>query len=175
LVENQPPRRGPRGGGGHASALPPNHPLKQFHESCSCCRGHEHRGSNCKATGEQLVKWQHHKIAVLHAYCNRPKDATAHHSDLLEVVDPAPPLDPPSNVEDIEEVHDFETHYMIRSSICYVALISMPSPSLVNLCSCWVVDSACSSNLTAHKHDFLSFSQSHPRPNSLELAVLVLL
>jgi hypothetical protein len=41
-----------------------------------------------------------------------------------------------------------------------VALMSVPSPSTSNLSSCWVLDLACSTNLIAHRRDFMYFLPS---------------
>jgi hypothetical protein len=85
--------------GGGKPPVPEDHPLKQFNVRCNCCGGEDHRGFDYKATAAKVIKWQRHKIVVLHNYFNRPKTATTHLSDVTEITATDPPLDIPSKPE----------------------------------------------------------------------------
>jgi hypothetical protein len=125
----------------------------EFAEKCGCCGEPDHRGSDCKATDAQILKWQRYKITTLDNHYNHPKSPTAHLSEIVD--DTIATVD---SVVDVEE--DPLSDYIVSSPLCPVALLSLQRPPPTSLSQCWVVDSACSINLSAHRTDFITFQPS---------------
>jgi hypothetical protein len=91
----------------------------EFDESCGCCGEPDHRGSDCKATDAQILKWQLYKITTMDNHYNCTKPPTAHLSEVID--DTHVPVD---SVVDVEE--DYVSDYIVSSPICPVALLNSP-------------------------------------------------
>jgi hypothetical protein len=59
----------------------------EFAEKCGCCGEPEHRGSDCKATDAQILKWQRYKITTLDNHYNHPNHPNPPTAHLSEIVD----------------------------------------------------------------------------------------
>jgi hypothetical protein len=135
------PPRGPRGGRG----LP---------NKCTACGSLDHIFSSCTAPDDALIWWTIAKRKMItHKYGTHASSAFAHatlRSDVTDVT--ADDTDSLPTLEDCTDEYDDTEVSVPFSSVAF-------SPSLTpgrDLSQFWVVDSACSINLTAFRGDFVT-------------------
>jgi hypothetical protein len=132
--------RGTRGGRG----LP---------NKCSACGSLNHILSSCTVSDDALLKWTLAKRKLIIQKYGTPVfgSALAHAAMLSDV-----PSDDPDSLPTLEECTDEFDDTGVSVPFTLVAFSSSLAPGR-DLSQFWVVDSACSINLTAFRHDFVTF------------------
>jgi hypothetical protein len=143
------PPRGPRGGRG----LP---------TKCSACGSPDHILSSCTTPEDALLRWTLAKRKIIIQKYGAPGGSHSAHAALLSDV----PADDSDSLPTLEECTDEYDDTEVSVPFSSVAFSSSLTPSR-NLSQFWVVDSACSINLTAFKSDFVRFTPP-PLPRALE-------
>jgi hypothetical protein len=132
--------RGTRGGRG----LP---------NKCNACGSQNHILSPCRASDDALLKWTLAKRKMtVKKYGTHAGSASAHvalQSDVL--------TDDPKTMPTLEKFTKELDDSKVSVPFTFVAFSSSITPSR-DLSQFWVVDSACSINLTAFRYDFITFN-----------------
>jgi hypothetical protein len=149
-------RQGGRGLGGWTA----DKKKSKFAMKCGACGDPNHVWSTCKAPDADVLRWTVAKRKQIAEKYARQPPPTAHlsdvHADMASVEDATDgePLD--------YDMHDECDDTEVSTSFAYVAFASFAS-SVANLSDYWVVDSACSVNLTAFRSDFSECHSSSSR------------
>jgi hypothetical protein len=145
-------RQGGRGLGGWAA----NKSKFKFAMKCGACGDPNHVWSTCKAHDADVLRWtlaKRKRVAEKYAGHAPP---TAHLSDVAAASAPLEDdIDCPLEYDMQDEYDDTE----VSVSFTSIAFAS-PASSIVDMSDYWVVDSACSVNLTAFRSDFFEFNPS---------------
>jgi hypothetical protein len=132
--------RGPRGGHG----LP---------NKCNACGSVDHIRSSCTAPNDALMKWTLTKRKMIVQKYGTLGGSASPHAALLSDV----PLDESDSLPTLEDCTDEYDDTEVRVPLSSVTF----SSSITHGCDLsqhWVVDSACSINLTAFRRDFSTFT-----------------
>jgi hypothetical protein len=135
-----PQPRGPRGGRGLSN-------------KCSACGSLDHLLSSCIDPDDALLRWTPAKCKVVIQKYGTPSSSASAHAALLSDVT-ANDTDSMPTLEDCRVEYD-DTEVSVPFNI--VAFSSSLTPGR-DLSQLWVVDPACSINLTAFRGDFGSFT-----------------
>jgi hypothetical protein len=149
-------RQGGRGIGGWTA----DKKKSKFSMKCGACGDPNHVWSTCKAPDADLLRWTLAKRKhIAEKYAGQPPP-TAHLSDVPHDM---------GSVEDVAEgdaqEYDMQDEYddtEVGTSFASVAFASAAS-TVADLSDYWVVDSACSVNLTSFRSDFSEFHPSSRR------------
>jgi hypothetical protein len=147
------PPRGPRGGRG----LP---------TKCSACGSPDYIVSSCTAPDDALLRWTLAKRKMIVQKYGAPGGSHSAYAALLSDV----PADDSDSLPTLEECTDENDDTEVSVPFSSAAFSSSLIPGR-NLSQFWVIDSACSINLTAFKSDFVRFTPP-PLPRALEGLVL---
>jgi hypothetical protein len=132
--------RGPRGGRG----LP---------NKCSACGSLDHIMPCCIAPDDALLKWTLAKRKMIVQKYGTLGGCASAHSALLSDV----PADDAATLPNLEECRDEDDDSEVSVPLNSVAFSSSLTHGR-DLSQFWVVDSACSINLTAFRSDFVTFT-----------------
>jgi hypothetical protein len=127
---------------------------------CTAFGSPDHIFSSCTAPDDALLRWTLAKRKLFIQKYDAPSGSHSAHAVVLSNV-PADDSDSLPTLEECTEYDDTEVSVPFSS----VAFSSSVTPGR-NLSQFWVVDSACSINLTAFKGDFVRFTPPSP-PRSL--------
>jgi hypothetical protein len=114
--------------------------------------------SACTAPDDAILKWNLAKRKMLVQKYNAPGGTTSTHATLLSDV-PADdaPADDADSLPTLEDCADDCDDDGVSVPFSFAAFSSSLTPCR-NLSQFWVVDSACSINLTAFRDDFVKFT-----------------
>jgi hypothetical protein len=150
-------RQGGRGIGGWTS----DKKKSKFAMKCGACGDPNHVWSTCKAPDADVLRWTLAKRKqIAEKYAGQPPP-TAHLSDLPTEGDA---VAGDAAIEDVLE-YDMQDEYddtEVGTSFASVAFTSATA-NVADLSDYWVVDSACSVNLTSFRSDFSEFHSSTRR------------
>jgi hypothetical protein len=132
--------RGPRGGRG----LP---------KKCSSCGSQDNIQSSCTAPDDALMRWTRAKRKLIIQKYGTPGGSASAHAALLNDVT-ADDTDGLLTLEDCTDDYDDTEASVPFSSVAFISSLT-PGRDLSKL---WVVDSACSIDLTAFRGDFATFT-----------------
>jgi hypothetical protein len=119
---------------------------------CSACGRLNHILSSCASSDDALLKWTLAKRKmVVQNYGTLGSYACAHTALLSDV-----PTDDPDFLPNLEECADECDDTKVSVPFTFVAFSSSIAPCC-DPSQSWVVDSACSINLIAFRHDFVTF------------------
>jgi hypothetical protein len=125
-------------------------------KKCSGCGRLYHIMSSCKASYDALLRWTLAKRKMIVQKYGTPSGQASHNALLSDPhqsdTDGDAPVAGPSEMECTDEYDDTE----VGTTFCSTAF-STSAPPGRDLSDFWVVDSACSINLTAFRSDFVSF------------------
>jgi hypothetical protein len=146
------------GRGSHSGrGQPHRHPRGSRPNKCGVCGSLNHLISACPASDDAILKWNLAKRKMTVQKHGAPGGTTSAHAAMLSDVpaDDAPADDTDSlpTLEDCANDYDDDEVSVPFSSVTFS---SSHAPGR-NLSQFWVVDSACSINLTAFRDDFVKF------------------
>jgi hypothetical protein len=143
--------RGSHSGRGH----PPRGPCggRGLPNKCSACGVLDHIMSSCTALDDALLKWTLEKRKMIIQKYGALGGCTSAHATLRSDV----PADDSASFPTLEECTDEYNDTKVSVPFSSVAFSSSLTPGR-NLSHFWVVDSACSINLTAFPGDFAQFT-----------------
>jgi hypothetical protein len=143
--------RGSHGGRGHTPRGP--HGGRGLLKKCSACGSLDHIMSSCIAPDVALLRWTLAKRKMIVQKYGTPCGFGTTHAALLSDVTAADETDGLPTLEDCTDEYDDTEVSVPFNSVAFASSLSPGRDPLI-----WVIDSACSINLTTFRGDFTTFA-----------------